>query len=127
MTATPEGALHLTDEGRLLRVDREGQVSIVARDLIERSWTQFHVSRRHSLMGLWMDPPGNVLLASWGGRRVLRIAPDGKVSVVARSGLGWGPTGGLAAPDGALWILETSLTNAVRVRRIGRDGRSRTW
>lgn len=33
------------------------------------------------------------------------------------------PTGGLTAPDGALWLLENSPTNRVRVRRVAADGR----
>ncbi|GAB4109765.1 MAG: hypothetical protein Kow001_10150 [Acidobacteriota bacterium] len=127
MTASREGTLYLTHGGNLLKVARDGQISVVARDLHERSLTQPHVSERHNLMGLWLDPRGNVYVAVWGGRLVKRVTPDGGVSTVTRAGLGWGPTGGLVAPDGALWILETSVTNAVRVRRIGPDGSARTW
>ncbi len=127
MTASPEGTLYLTVGGDLLKVDRDGRVRVAARNLQERSLTQFHVSGRHNLMGLWLDREGNVYVAVWGGRLVKRVTPDGVVSVTARSGVGWGPTGGLVAPDGALWILETSLTNAVQVRRIASDGSTRTW
>jgi hypothetical protein len=127
MTATPEGILYLTDEADLLRVDRVGMVSVVARNLRESAWTQFPVRTQHNLMGLWTDPAGNVYVAVWGGRMVKRVAPDGAVSVVARSRPFWGPTGGLVAPNGDLWILEASVTNRARVQRIGRDGRTRTW
>ncbi len=127
MTSSPDGTLYLTEGGDLLKVRRDGRVSVVARGLQERSLTQPHVGERHNLMGLWLDAGGNVYVAVWGGRMVKRVAPDGAVSVVARSGLGWGPTGGLVAPDGALWLLETSLTNAVRVRRIDRNGSVRVW
>jgi hypothetical protein len=47
--------------------------------------------------------------------------------VAARSPIGWRPTGGLAAPDGALWVLEGSAANTVRVRRIAPDGQERRW
>lgn len=127
MTATPEGTLYLTDAGDLLRVDVEGRVTVAAGSLHERSLTQPHVGERHNLMGLWVDSVENVYVAVWGGRVVKRVAPDGTVAVVARSTLGWGPTGGLVGPEGELWILETSVTNSVRVRRIGADGRVRIW
>jgi len=74
-------------------------------------------------MGVWTGPAGAVYVAVFGGGMVKRIARDGTVEVVARSPAFWGPTGGLVAPDGALWLLESSFTNAVRVRRISRDGR----
>jgi CubicO group peptidase (beta-lactamase class C family) len=122
MTATPEGVLYLTDGADLLRVGPDGGISAVARNLSERALTQFHVRDQHNLMGLWTDPGGNVYVAVWGAGVVKRVAPGGAVSVVARSGLFWGPTGGLVAPNGDLWILEASITNRVRVRRIGLSG-----
>lgn len=127
MTATPSGVVYLTDDGDLLRVDRDGRVSVVAKDLREKKLTQVTVPERQTLMGLWTDPADNVYLAVWGGRMVKRVAPNGAMSVVARSALGWGPTGGLVAPNGDLWVLETSLTNAARVQRHARDGTHRTW
>jgi hypothetical protein len=38
--------------------------------------------------------------------------------VVAESTFPWAPTGGAFAPDGALWLLEYSVTNQVRARRV---------
>ncbi|HEV8232206.1 MAG TPA: hypothetical protein VGQ75_07650, partial [Thermoanaerobaculia bacterium] len=42
----------------------------------------------------------------------------GRVEVVATSRFPWAPTGGLIAPNGDLWLLESTFTNAVRVRHI---------
>jgi hypothetical protein len=44
------------------------------------------------------------------------------VEVVAKSRFPWAPTGGLIAPDGDLWLLESTFTNAVRARHIERFG-----
>jgi hypothetical protein len=74
-------------------------------------------------MGLWTDSAGFVYVARYGSREVMRVAADGAVRVVATSTFPWSPTGGLVAPNGDLWLLEYSLTNAARVRRIARDGR----
>jgi streptogramin lyase len=69
-------------------------------------------------MGLAPDAQGNVYLAVAGNRVVKKATPAGQVSVVTRSAIGWSPAGVLPARDASLWVLETSVTNAVRVRRI---------
>jgi hypothetical protein len=74
-------------------------------------------------MGLWTDTARNTYVAAYSARVVKKVTPSGRVQVVARSPFPWSPTGGLVAPNGDLWVLECSYTNAVRVRRIGRDGR----
>lgn len=78
-------------------------------------------------MGLWTDRIGNVYVAVFGGRMVKKVTPFGEVTVVAESSIPWGPTGGLVAPNGDLWLLEYSLTNSVRVRRIGADGKDQIF
>jgi hypothetical protein len=57
-----------------------------------------------------------------GTGEVKRVSPRGEVSVISRSGLPWSPTGGMVAPNGDLWILETSLINEVRLKRIAANG-----
>jgi hypothetical protein len=60
-------------------------------------------------------------------RLVLTVQANGCREVVARSSGGWSPSGGLFDRDGALWLLEFSSTNAVRVRRIARNGDERIF
>ena len=74
-------------------------------------------------MGVWTDGSGNVYAAVYGSREVVKVSRDGREQVVATSRLPWSPTGGLVAPNGDLWIVECSYTNAIRVRRIARDGK----
>lgn len=123
MTAAADGTVYFTDSGDLREVSPAGVLRTVARGLARRSWTQPHVSPRHALMGLWTDAARNVYVAGYGTREVKRIAANGGVEVVAVSGFPWSPTGGMVAGNGDLWILECSLTNAVRVRRVARGGR----
>ena len=80
----------------------------------------------HPGVGIVMDSRGNVYVAVMGARKVKRVSPAGQVEVVAESPLGWAPTGGFAAPNGDLWLLEYSLA-AVRVRRISRDSGERIY
>jgi hypothetical protein len=123
MMATAEGTLYLIDDGALRRITSDGAVTTMARDLREYSITQIFVGSQHNLMGLWTDKEENVYVASYGGRVVKKVSPDGHVSVVTRSTLPWSPTGGMIAPNGDMWLLEYSVTNAARVRRISIDGK----
>jgi hypothetical protein len=123
MTVAPDGTLYFLDGDDLRRMGPDGRLSTLAKHLGRRIPTQVQVGERHLVMGLWTDAAGNVYAAIYGSREVKRIDPQGRVEVAARSSFPWSPTGGLSAPDGALWLLESSPTNRVRVRRVSADGR----
>lgn len=122
MTCSADGIVYLIDDGDLRRIDADGTVSKLAQNLLERRPSQIAVNDRHSLMGLWLDRNENVYVAVYAGRLVKRVSHDGSVAVVARSNAPWSPTGGMVAPNGDLWLLEVSTTNAVRVRHIKSSG-----
>jgi hypothetical protein len=127
MAATAEGTVLFLDAGDLREVSPAGRLRTITRRLSRRVWTQPHVSDEHALMGIWTDAAGNAYVASYGSREVKRISRAGDVRVVARSRVPWSPTGGLVTAGGDLWLLESSMTNAVRVRRVARDGRERIF
>ena len=122
MVAGPDGTLYLIDSGDLKRVSPDGKVAVLARRLGTRSLARLGVDKRRAVMGLWLDSAQNVYAARYGSGDVKRISSSGEVATVAHSGLPWGPTGGLAAPNGDLWILESSIINEVRLKRISKDG-----
>ncbi|HEX2122304.1 MAG TPA: hypothetical protein VHL59_11735, partial [Thermoanaerobaculia bacterium] len=109
MNATADGTVYFVDAGDLVRITPDRRLTRVARGL---------GSARHALMGIWLDRAGNVYLADAAHREVKRVTPAGKVSSVAKSTLPWSPSGGAFAPNGDLVLLEYSITNAVRVRRV---------
>lgn len=127
MHARPDGSLYVVDGANLRRVRPDGKVQTVSMGLSEKSIALFPVQDHHRVMGLWTDAPGNAYVAVFGGRVVKKVTPDGSVSVVARSAAPWSPTGGVIAPDGSLWLLEYSVQNTARVRRIAKDVKSGTW
>ena len=127
LTVTADGVVYFEDGVDLRRIDPTGSVHTIARGLGERVLTQSLVSDKHLLMGLWTDPSGNVYVSSYGSREVKRVAPDGAVEIVATARFPWSPTGGLIAPNGDLWLLECSTTNAVRVRRIDHSGKVKVY
>lgn len=111
----PDGTLLFTDAGDLRAVAPDGAIRTLAKGLQKPKGAS-------SLMGIWTDGKRAAYVADYGSRAVKRVGPDGRVTMIARSPIPWGPTGGLFAPDGTLWLLETSATNAVRVRRIAPGG-----
>lgn len=127
MTATAEGVVFLVDARDLKRVEPDGTVRTLVAGLQARRAANLWRYDRHALMGLWTDGAGNVYVADAAGRAVRKVDRGGRVTVAAPSPLPWRPTGGLVAPDGALWVLEYGPVNGVRVRRIGPDGKERVW
>jgi len=125
MTVTADGVLFLIDGGDLRRVAPDGKVTTVAARLSERKPAPAEASDLNYHMGLWTDDKGSVYVAVGRERLALKAQDNGATVVVARSRDGWAPSGGMFDRDGALWLLEYSSTNAVRVRRIARDGSER--
>jgi len=118
MMVTPEGTVYFIDVGDLGRITPAGQVRTIARDLSDTRLLRPDISKRHMLMGLWSDRSGNICVADFAHGKVKRVAPDGRVTVIAESHLPWSVTGGVYAANGDLLLLEYSVTNAARVRRI---------
>ena len=115
MAARLDGSLIVVDGRDLRRIDRGGRPGTLARGVGEM------------MMGMWVDARNNVYVAVYGSRSVVRVAPDGRVTTVARSPAPWAPSGVTVAPSGDLWLLEYSTTNEARVRRIRPDGRTTVY
>lgn len=122
IVAGPDGTVYVIDSADLKKIRPDGKVLIMSPGIASRSASRFTVNRRYAIMGLWLDSRSNLYAASYGTGEVKRVSPSGEVSVISRSGLPWSPTGGMVAPNGDLWILETSLINEVRLKRIASNG-----
>src|SRR5262249_22659823 len=113
--------------GDLRQISPEGKVRTVAARLSDRNPPPANVSDLNYHMGLWLDREGNVCVAVAIERLVLRVGTDGATKVIARSGQAWSPSGGMFDREENLWLLEYDSTNAVRARRIARDGHERIF
>ena len=122
MTASGDGTLYFTDSGDLRELSAAGRVRTLARNLAVGAGSVPQGQEWRLVMGLWTDAARNVYVAVYGLREVKRVSLEGRVEVVAKSRFPWAPTGGLISPDGDLWLLESTFTNAVRVRRIEKFG-----
>ena len=107
--ATPGGTLYVVDGSDLVRV-RGGRAERLVRNIT--------TAARHTMMGLWTDAAENVYIADHANRQVKRVTPAGVVTTFVRSTFPWSPTGGAFAPNGDLWLLEATVGNQVRVRKI---------
>lgn len=117
MNATADGTLYVVDTTDVVRIAPSGAV-VRTSHVGKPSLLRFHVSQQHNVMGLWTDRAGNVYAAVYGEGKVKRIGRDGTVTVIAESPGTWGPTGGAFAPNGDLLLLEWSMTNQARLRRL---------
>lgn len=132
MTIAPDGNIYLTDALSVRRVSPDGTVTTLATNLAARTSedkpTLFGGTDK-SIMGLAVGYDGKVYVADAGNRRLLKIANDGRASVVYRLDAPYFPTGVFATRNGDIFVLEFSYTppgttNNPRVRKISSDGRN---
>jgi len=106
--ANPQGDVYLTQADKLIRVTARGRVHAVAGGLT----SEYALGRGNEglnvLYGLTVQKDGTVLLAHYGGRRLLKIAPQGQVSTVYRSGPSTSPTGVTTFGD-KVYVLESGV------------------
>lgn len=105
----PDGTLFVADGRVLRRVDRAGRTSTLSHE---------PGGAGGAIFGMHVDASGNVYAAVYSTRVVVRVAPNGSVTTVARSSAPWGPTGVTIAPNGDLWVLEFSDRNEARARKV---------
>lgn len=127
MAAAPDGIVYLVDYQDLVRISRNGQIAVVARNLANHSRSFLFSENQHAVMGLAPDGKGNVYLAVAADRAVKKVTAAGQVTVAARSSYPWSPTGVLPAGNGDLWILEDASPLRVRVRLLRSGGGSVTY
>ena len=118
---TPEGMVYFIDLLDLYRIDTKAKLVCLAKGLAHKPGALSLYSARHSIFGLWTDERENLFAAVYSERTVKKVGPDGSISNVAYSLIPWGPVGGVFDREGNLWLMESSLTNEVRVRKIKAD------
>jgi hypothetical protein len=121
MTSAGDGMIYLVDKQDLKKVDTQGKVIILAKSIPDKKLSQFMVNEPHSLGAVTLDNDNNIYVADFSGRQVNRIERDGTTAVVYETSIPWSPMALVVAKNGDFLILETSLTNAVRVERVSKD------
>lgn len=128
----PNGSLYYTEKRAVRRIAPDGTVSTVAENVTvpdcehPPAVTQSHMEP--GLYGLDVAEDGTVYVAASACSALLKIAPDGAVSVALRATDGWSPQGVAVAGD-TLYVLEYDYVKATeredwlpRVRKLTSDG-----
>ncbi len=108
LVAGPGGSLYYTEDAAVRKIDARGVVTTVAGDLSVTGCVSIPGMDPDDgpyLRGLDVDAEGSVYVAAAGCGAVLKIAADGKVTVVLRSSSPWSPTG-VAVSGKDLYVLE---------------------
>lgn len=127
MAFAPDGSLYVADGAFVRRVTPDGTVATLNKEpLTQMRWDE-------DLMGLALDANAHVYVADYSGRRVLELAPDGKIGrVYETGGWLWSPTG-VTVSGQELYLLEHLRMPLVilgdlrigpyaRIRKISKDG-----
>jgi len=115
--------LYVIDYLQLKKVTTKGEVVVVTDKLKEAPPVHEQVQDHHYLMGVWSDVQQNLYVAVFGARKVKKITPNGDIETVYESPKNWSTNGGLMTPDGSLWLMEFSVNNKTRVRKISPNGK----
>ena len=126
MAFGPDGSLYLTDGSSVRKVTMDGTVSTLAHNVMVEN-ASGNPAGGSSLFGIAVDAQGNVFVADYGNRRVLKIASDNQLTTLLRAEPPWFPTG-VACSGNDVFVLEHSFTPAhapvgTRVRQLSPDGR----
>ena len=134
LAAGPDGSFYYSELNAIRRVSRDGQVSAVALNVAPASCGSvpgLGPADRPLLRGLDVDAGGTVYVAATGCGSVLRITPDGRVSLLFQTESPWSPTG-VALFGKDLYVLEflgaasdNRREMLPRVRKISPDGSTR--
>lgn len=126
MALAPDGTLYFVHGANVSKLTTNGALTPLVRDVVLENASS-KPAETTSLLGLAIEPQGNVFVADHGNRCILKIAPGGELATLIRAEDGWFPTG-VAAKGGDLYMLEESHTPAyqplgTRVRKLSSDGR----
>jgi len=133
----PEDNLYASCPSAIIKVKPDGTFSTVIHPIALPNCDEEvpqGTPKEHSpfLRGLAVDAHGTVFAAATGCRAVVKISPDGKVSIVMRAEAPWSPTG-VAVHGDDVYVLEYEHPNSPqkvdwvpRVRKLAGDGKVTT-
>jgi len=133
LAAGPRGSLYYTERHAVRRIARDGTVSLVAGGITVPDCVRPPAANDESLgpglRGLDVTPDGTVYVAASACSALLKITPEGSVSVVLRGLDAWSPMG-VAVSGDDLYVLEYRYIESERredwlprVRKLSRDGK----
>jgi hypothetical protein len=124
---TADGTIFLIDFQDVKRIDKNGKLTTLASKVANKNWTKSTAENQNSVMSIWVDKLGNLYTAVTSERVIKKFAADGKEEIVFKPSLPWTPSGGMIDKNGNLWVLECTITNDVRVEKIGPGNKTTSY
>lgn len=132
IAAGRDGAIYYADRNSVRKISSDGTITPVATDIAVPDCNRPPAAAEErlgpALRGLDIGPDGTIYVAAAGCCALLKITPEGAITVVLRASSPWSPTGVAVAGDDLyvleyLHILTEDRKNWVpRVRKLSRDG-----
>jgi sugar lactone lactonase YvrE len=131
ITTGPDGSFYYSEDNAVRRIDSHGRVSTIGTVAPLPGGLKIPGTEKHPyLRGLKVDSKGAVYVADNGDARVVKFAPDGKMSTLVQLESPWAPTD-VAVFGDIVYVLEflhTASDNRIewmpRIRKITPDGKS---
>jgi hypothetical protein len=122
LKCTKNGSLYFTESNKLQRLSPDGNLETLAENIGSKS-TNFSVvmGRNYDSYGIWTDAADNVYLAMIDSKKVIRIGADGNPQTILTSNSMWTVCSGIFDNNGNMWVLENSVSNEVRARKITKE------
>lgn len=125
LASAKDGSLYFTENNKLHRLSRDGQsdgyrMKTLADNIGSKSTDFSMMGRNYNSYGIWTDAGDNIYLAMIDSKSVIRIGKDGKAETVINTNSTWTICSGLFDNNEDLWVLENSMINEVRARKIAK-------
>ena len=123
LACAKDGSLYFTENNKLHRLSPDGQsdsyrMKTLADNIGSKSTEFSMMGRNYDSYGIWTDAADNVYLAMIDSKKVIRIGKHGKAETVINTNSTWTICNGLFDNNGDLWVLENSVINEVRAKKI---------
>jgi hypothetical protein len=110
MAWSSDSLLYITDGPYVRTVSRDGVVTTITSKLTQGSW--------ENLMGIFVSKQGEILVADYAGKRIIKVLNNGNIEEVFTSKGIWSPTG-ITEEGNELYILEHLHGSLVLFGNIG--------
>ena len=126
LTCAKNGTLYFTESNKLRRLSPDGKsgsyrMEMLANNVGSKSTDFSMMGRNYDSYGIWTDAAGNVYLAMIDSKKVIRIGADGNTQTILSSNSLWTICSGIFDNNGNMWVLENSVSNEVRARKITKE------
>ena len=129
----PDGSLYYTENNAIRQITQQGRVSTIVENInLPRcaSIPGTEAKDRPLLRGLQVDARGTIYVAASGCGSVLKVTPDGQITILVELESPWSPTA-VALFGNDLYVLEYLHTASEdrrawvpRVRKVSPDGKT---